>query len=78
MIQIQAWIRWYIAQKNYLLKEKELTAIKVIQDLIRNNIKLTTWSWYKLWVKVHELIPIVNDQRLLKEIKEKNLELEKV
>lgn len=55
-----------------------MSAVIIIQNSIRNAIQLTMWSWFKLWLKVRELIPIVKNQNRLKELEEKNLIMQKV
>lgn len=71
-------IRWYLAQKQYFFKKNEITAITIIQDSIKNAIELKKWPWLKLWLKIRDYLPIVKNEKRLKELEEENLLIKKV
>jgi hypothetical protein len=46
-----------------------------IQRAVRRQIQLKNWPWYRVWLKVRELIPLVHQKRRLAELETENQEL---
>lgn len=62
---MQAWVRGYLARKEYRVIQTQRVAIKIIQRNIRKYMILRTWLWWKMWTKVK---PLLNVTRVEDEI----------
>lgn len=62
---MQAWIRGYLARKDYKKIQEQRIALQVVQRNLRKYLQLRTWPWYKLWQKVK---PLLNVSRVEDEI----------
>lgn len=62
---MQAWIRGYLARREYRVIQEQRTALKICQRNIRKYMVLRTWPWWKLWTKVK---PLLNVTRVEDEI----------
>lgn len=65
MSWLQAWIRGYLARKDYKKIQEQRIALQVVQRNLRKYLQLRTWPWYKLWQKVK---PLLNVTRVEDEI----------
>lgn len=65
MSWLQAWIRGYLARKDYKKIQEQRVALQVVQRNLRKYLQLRTWPWYKLWQKVK---PLLNVSRVEDEI----------
>lgn len=65
MSWMQAWIRGYLARKEYKKIQEQRLALQVVQRNLRKYLQLRTWPWYKLWQKVK---PLLNVSRVEDEI----------
>ena len=75
LVGIQAMIRWYHSQKVLDAKYEEYDALSTVQRNIRNFSKLVDWHWFKLWMKVREIIPMAREKEKINELEAKNQEL---
>ena len=75
LVGIQAMIRWYHSQKVLDSKYEEYDALSTVQRNIRNFSKLVDWHWFKLWMKVREIIPMAREKEKINELEAKNQEL---
>ncbi|KAL7078764.1 hypothetical protein ACQ4LE_002008, partial [Meloidogyne hapla] len=75
LTDLQAYIRWYWAQIELKRRRDEWESLLTIQQSIRYYIQLKSWSWYRLYQKVFQLIPLVLDKRRLNELMAENNEL---
>lgn len=65
MSWLQAWVRGYLARKDYKKIQEQRVALQVVQRNLRKYLQLRTWPWYKLWQKVK---PLLNVTRVEDEI----------
>ncbi|CAD5218881.1 unnamed protein product [Bursaphelenchus okinawaensis] len=70
IVQIQAQIRWHLEQERFSQKQKEMDAVTIVQDNIRQVVALNSCPWIKLLRKTKQLIP-------MKKEKERLVQLEK-
>ena len=50
-------------------------ALVAIQRAVRHQVQLKCWPWYRLWLKVRQLIPLVAERRRLAQLEEDNKEM---
>lgn len=62
---MQAFIRAYIARKDFKALQEQRLALQVVQRNLRRYLKLRTWPWWKLWSKVR---PLLNASRIEDEL----------
>lgn len=65
MSWMQAWIRGYLARKEYKKIQEQRIALQIVQRNLRKYMQLRTWPWWKLWQKVK---PLLNVTRVEDEI----------
>jgi len=65
MSWMQAWIRGYLARKDYKKIQEQRLALQIVQRNLRKYMQLRTWPWWKLWQKVK---PLLNVSRVEDEI----------
>lgn len=65
MSWMQAWIRGYLARREYRKIQEQRVALQICQRNIRKYMMLRTWPWWKLWTKVK---PMLNVTRVEDEI----------
>ena len=65
MSWMQAWIRGYLARKEYKKIQEQRLALQIVQRNLRKYMQLRTWPWWKLWQKVK---PLLNVSRVEDEI----------
>ncbi|KAF4519750.1 hypothetical protein B566_EDAN010343 [Ephemera danica] len=63
---MQAWIRGYLARKEYKKLQDQRIALQVVQRNLRKYLQLRTWPWWKLWQKIK---PMLNVTRIEDEMK---------
>ncbi|XP_063973764.1 myosin heavy chain, muscle isoform X10 [Diachasmimorpha longicaudata] len=64
---MQAYIRGYLARKDFKRLQEQRLALQVVQRNLRRYLKLRTWPWWKLWQKVR---PLLNASRIEDELAE--------
>uniref|UniRef100_A0A915E3Y0 Myosin motor domain-containing protein n=1 Tax=Ditylenchus dipsaci TaxID=166011 RepID=A0A915E3Y0_9BILA len=74
---LQAWIRWHIQQRIAANKHLEWEKTMILQTAVRQHIQMAGWEWYRLHMRVRQLIPMVLDKRKLKQLEQDNYELNK-
>ncbi|XP_032452635.1 myosin heavy chain, muscle isoform X18 [Nasonia vitripennis] len=62
---MQAFIRGYLARKDFKALQEQRLALQVVQRNLRRYLKLRTWPWWKLWQKVR---PLLNATRIEDEL----------
>ncbi|XP_014212309.1 myosin heavy chain, muscle isoform X22 [Copidosoma floridanum] len=62
---MQAYVRGYLARKDFKARQEQRLALQVIQRNLRRYLKLRTWPWWKLWQKVR---PLLNATRIEDEL----------
>ena len=62
---MQAFVRGYIARKDFKALQEQRLALQVVQRNLRRYLKLRTWPWWKLWTKVR---PLLNASRIEDEL----------
>lgn len=65
MSWMQAWIRGYLARKDYKKIQDQRLALQIVQRNLRKYMQLRTWPWWKMWQKVK---PLLNVSRVEDEI----------
>ncbi|KAI1725155.1 myosin head (motor domain) domain-containing protein [Ditylenchus destructor] len=73
--RLQAWIRWYIQQQIVQRKHVAWENTLLIQRAVRRCAQLSKWEWYRAWLKVRQLIPLVMDKKRLTELETENADL---
>ncbi|KAK6638239.1 hypothetical protein RUM44_008668 [Polyplax serrata] len=68
---MQAYVRGYLSRKNYKKLQDQRLALQVVQRNLRKYLKLRTWPWWKLWVKVKPLLNVTNVEEEMKKLEEK-------
>ncbi|XP_035730491.1 myosin heavy chain, muscle isoform X45 [Vespa mandarinia] len=62
---MQAFIRGYLARKDYKKLQDQRLALVVVQRNLRKYLQLRTWPWWKLWQKIK---PLLNATRIEDEL----------
>ncbi|KAJ8679906.1 hypothetical protein QAD02_015693 [Eretmocerus hayati] len=62
---MQAYVRGYLARKDFKALQEQRLALQVVQRNLRRYLKLRTWPWWKLWQKVR---PLLNATRIEDEL----------
>ncbi|XP_058803249.1 myosin heavy chain, muscle isoform X5 [Phymastichus coffea] len=62
---MQAFIRGYLARKDFKALQEQRLALQIVQRNLRRYLKLRTWPWWKLWQKVR---PLLNATRIEDEL----------
>lgn len=75
---LQAWIRGYIARKEYDKMQKQRIALLVVQRNIRKYMKMRSWLWYALWITLKPRLTVtrIEDELLALEEKAEHAEKE--
>ncbi|GLH07674.1 Myosin heavy chain, muscle [Gryllus bimaculatus] len=68
---MQAWIRGYLARKEYKKLQDQRIALQVVQRNLRKYLQLRTWPWWKLWQKVKPLLNVTRVEDEMKKLEEK-------
>jgi len=68
---LQAWIRGYIARKDYKKLQEQRVALIVVQRNLRKYLQLRTWAWYRLWQKVKPLLNVTRVEDEMRALEEK-------
>ncbi|XP_044596097.1 myosin heavy chain, muscle isoform X12 [Cotesia glomerata] len=64
---MQAYMRGYLARKDFKKLQEQRLALQVVQRNLRRYLKLRTWPWWKLWQKIK---PMLNATRIEDELAE--------
>ncbi|XP_057329264.1 myosin heavy chain, muscle isoform X12 [Microplitis mediator] len=64
---MQAYMRGYLARKDFKKLQEQRLALQVVQRNLRRYLKLRTWPWWKLWQKIK---PLLNATRIEDELAE--------
>lgn len=62
---MQAFMRGYLARKDYAKLQEQRLALQIVQRNLRRYLQLRTWPWWKLWQKVR---PLLNATRIEDEL----------
>ncbi|XP_043470836.1 myosin heavy chain, muscle isoform X32 [Leptopilina heterotoma] len=68
---MQAFMRGYLARKDYKKLQEQRLALQVVQRNLRRYLQLRTWPWWKLWMKVRPLLNATRIEDELAELQEK-------
>ncbi|XP_069700200.1 myosin heavy chain, muscle isoform X6 [Periplaneta americana] len=68
---LQAWIRGYLARKEYKKLQDQRIALQVVQRNLRKYLQLRTWPWWKLWQKVKPMLNVTRIEDEMKKLEEK-------
>ncbi|XP_076397222.1 myosin heavy chain isoform X11 [Megachile rotundata] len=68
---MQAYIRGYLARKDYKKLQEQRLALVVVQRNLRKYLQLRTWQWWKLWQKVKPLLNVTRIEDELAALEEK-------
>ncbi|PSN34122.1 Myosin heavy chain [Blattella germanica] len=68
---LQAWIRGYLARKEYKKLQDQRIALQVVQRNLRKYLQLRTWPWWKLWQKVKPMLNVTRVEDEIKKLEEK-------
>ncbi|XP_034947024.1 myosin heavy chain, muscle isoform X27 [Chelonus insularis] len=68
---MQAYMRGYLARKDFKKLQEQRLALQVVQRNLRRYLKLRTWPWWKLWQKIKPLLNATRIEDELAELQEK-------
>ncbi|XP_026481140.1 myosin heavy chain, muscle-like isoform X15 [Ctenocephalides felis] len=68
---MQAWIRGYLARKEYAKLQEQRVALQVVQRNLRKYLQLRTWPWWKMWQKVKPLLNVTRIEDEIAKLEEK-------
>ncbi|XP_033213889.1 myosin heavy chain, muscle isoform X10 [Belonocnema kinseyi] len=68
---MQAFMRGYLARKDYAKLQEQRLALQIVQRNLRRYLQLRTWPWWKLWQKVRPLLNATRIEDELAELQEK-------
>lgn len=71
MSWMQAWIRGYLARKEYKKIQEQRLALQIVQRNLRKYMQLRTWPWWKLWQKVKPLLNVTRVEDEIAKLEEK-------
>uniref|UniRef100_A0A914IBU5 Myosin motor domain-containing protein n=1 Tax=Globodera rostochiensis TaxID=31243 RepID=A0A914IBU5_GLORO len=75
--KLQAWIRWARARKDCQRRREEWLSVRTVQCSVRHFVHVRHWPWFRLWLRVRQLIPLVAERRRLDALEEANGKLNK-
>merc|ERR1712106_251017 len=58
---VQNWVRGYLGRKTYRILQEQRVALSIVQRNVRKYMKLKTWPWFYIWVRVK---PLLNQPRI--------------
>merc|ERR1711970_457728 len=65
--KVQNWVRGYMGRRQYKILQEQRIALTVVQRVVRKYMKMKSWIWFYLWMRVK---PIINQPRLEDAIRE--------
>lgn len=68
---LQSWIRGFISRKKYEKLQAQRIALCVVQRNLRKFLKMRTWKWFNLWVRVKPLLNVTRIEDEIKALEEK-------
>uniref|UniRef100_A0A0N5CDU2 Myosin motor domain-containing protein n=1 Tax=Strongyloides papillosus TaxID=174720 RepID=A0A0N5CDU2_STREA len=71
----QGICRWYIEQKILKYKYNKWDAILTIQDNVKQYIYTNQWDWWKIFLKVKQIIPIKQNEKKIVDLINQNKQL---
>merc|ERR1712180_165940 len=58
---VQNWVRGYMGRRMYKILQEQRIALTIVQRNVRKYMKMKTWTWFYLWMRVK---PLINQPRI--------------
>ncbi|CAB3371323.1 Hypothetical predicted protein [Cloeon dipterum] len=68
---MQAYMRGYLARKEYKKLQEQRIALQVVQRNLRKYLQLRTWPWWKMWQKVRPMLNVTRVEDEIAKLEEK-------
>ncbi|XP_065353738.1 myosin heavy chain, muscle isoform X1 [Cloeon dipterum] len=68
---MQAYMRGYLARKEFKKLQDQRIALQVVQRNLRKYLQLRTWPWWKMWQKVRPMLNVTRVEDEIAKLEEK-------
>ena len=68
---MQAWIRGKLSRIQYIRLQHQRDSLLVVQRNLRKYLRLRSWPWYKLWMKVKPLLNVTRIEDEIEKLEER-------